>query len=83
MHFSWEAIASLVGMLTLSSSLDQVVRGSVCGEVGGMGIGTGSASGEEGRVIYASCMERVIGGVEGTCSSVWEIAKSGEVGGRE
>ena len=73
----------MVGMLTLFSSLDQVVRGNVCEEVEGMGIGTDSVSGEVEKVIYASYMERVIGGVEGTCSSVWEIAKSGEVGGRE
>ena len=83
MHFSWEAIASLVGMLTLVSSWDQVVRGNVCEEVGGMGIGNGSASGEVGRAIYASYMERVIGGVEATCSSAWEIEKNGEVEGRE
>ena len=47
-------------MLIQSSSLSQVEKGSVCEEVGGMGIWTDSASGEVARVIYASYMERVI-----------------------
>ena len=80
-HFSWEAIASLVEMLTPASSLNQVVRGSVY-EVVGKVIGTCSASGEVERAIYASCMERVIAWVEETCSTFLEIEKSGEVGGR-
>ena len=72
----------MVGMLIQSSSLSQVEKGSVCEEVGGMGIWTDSASGEVARVIYAFYMERAIAWVEGICSTAWEIENSVEVGGR-
>ena len=71
----------MVEMLTPASALNQVVRGTVC-EVGGKVIGTCIASGEVGRVIYASCMARVIAWVEGICSTFLEIEKSAEVVGR-
>ena len=71
----------MVEMPTPASSLNQVVRGNVY-EVGGKVIGTCNALGEVGRVIYASCMARVIAWVEGTCSTFLEIEKSGEVVGR-
>ena len=56
-------------MSTPSSFLIQVGKGSVCGEVVGRAIGSGNVSGEVETETAASCMERVIAGVEGTCSS--------------
>ena len=80
-HFFWAETSSLVGILTLASSSSQVGRATVY-EVEVTEISTDSASGEEARATYASCMERVIVWVVEIGSSVWEIENSAAAEGK-